>query len=126
MKIKKIKRSITENEYRILVNYTKGDDILKLFSKERFLMIFCLLYYTGVRLNELRQLKYSDIGSIIKKKEFTIITQKTKSERILYFSDQSIKDIIKYFDQTRSGDNYIITSWNKPKDRMNEISLINI
>ena len=126
MATRRIKKSITEKEYKILISHTKGDDSLKEFNRKRFLMIFTLLYYSGVRINELSQIRYKHIKEIIRNGETIIVTFKTKSERILYFSDQSIKEMKKYFDLSEDENNYVISSWNNPKNRMHEISLINL
>lgn len=126
MATKRIKKSITEKEYKILISHTKGDDSLKEFNRKRFLMIFWLLYYSGARINELSQIKYKHIKEIVQNGETVIVAYKTKNERILYFSDQSIKEIKKYFDLAEDANDYIIASWNNPKNRMHEISLINL
>ena len=55
-----------------------------------------------------------------------IVTYKTKNERILYFSDKAIKELKKYFSHDEDSDNYVIASWNDPKTRLHEISLINL
>ena len=126
MAAKKIKKSITEKEYKILMNHTKGDDILQDFSRKRFLMIFCLLYYSGARINELSQTRYKHIKQIIETGETIIETYKTKNERILYFGDKAVKEIKKYFDPDYDENDYVICSWGKPKTRLHEISLINL
>ncbi len=126
MTTKRIKKSITEKEYKLLVNHTKGDDSLKGFNQNRLLQIFCLLYFSGARINELSQIKYKHIYEIIETGETVIITYKTKNERILYFSNKAIKEIKKYFSIDEDKNNYIIASWNDPKTRLHEISLINL
>ncbi len=126
MTTKRIKKSITEKEYKLLIRHTKGDESLKEFNRKRLLQIFCLLYYSGTRINELSQIKYKHIYEIIETGETIIITYKTKNERILYFSNQAIKEIKKYFDLNQNEDHYIIASWNDPKTRLHEISLINL
>ena len=126
MATRRIKKSFTEKEYKILMSHTKGDDSLKEFNRKRFLMIFSLLYYSGVRINELRQIKYKHIKEIIQNGETIIETYKTKNERILYFSDKARKEMKKYFDLTEDENNYVISSWNNPKNKMHEISLINL
>jgi len=126
MATRRIKKSITEKEYKILMSHTKGDESLKEFNRKRFLMIFWLLYYSGARVNELGQVKYKHIKEITQNGETVIVTYKTKNERILYFSDQAIKEVKKYFDLPEDGNNYVIASWNNPKNRMHDISLINL
>jgi len=86
----------------------------------------CLLYYSGARVNELSQIKYKHIYEIMETGETVIVTFKTKNERILYFSEKAIKEIKKYFELNQNEDHYIIASWNDPKTRLHEISLINL
>jgi integrase/recombinase XerD len=126
MSTKRIKKSITEKEYKLLMNHTKGDDSLKEFNRKRLLQVFCLLYYSGARVNELSQIKYKHIYEIMETGETVIVTFKTKNERILYFSEKAIKEIKKYFELNQNEDHYIIASWNDPKTRLHEISLINL
>ena len=126
MTTKRIKKSITEKEYKLLVSHTKGDDSLKEFNRKRLLRIFCLLFYSGSRINELSQIKYKHIYEIIETGETVIIAYKTKSERILYFSEKAIKALKKYFDPDEDNNHYVIASWNDPKTRLHEISLINL
>ena len=48
---------------------------------------FILLYFTGMRVNEVKQLKVKDINSIYEKEELIIVTHKTRKERkLLTFS----------------------------------------
>ena len=89
--------------------------------------IFSLLYYSGLRVNEITQIKYSHIEEIIKTGETVIISHKTKRERVLYFSDSAIKELVKYFTYDDSTLNhYCITSWGNPKKTFHEISLIQL
>jgi len=126
MATKKIKKSITEKEYRILMSHAKGDDSLKEFNQKRFLRIFTLLYFSGMRINEISQVKNKHIKEIIKNGETVIVSHKTKSERILYFSDQAQKEIKKYFDPEEDGNDFVICSWDNPKTKLHDISLINL
>ena len=127
-KIIRAKKSITKKEYKLLIAHTKGDDSLKDFSKLRLLRIFVLLYYSGMRINEVSQITFKHIHEILKTGETTIVTFKTKSERILYFSDEAKKEIKKSFSLANENldNHYIIASWNKPTTRLHEISLINL
>ena len=67
MSTKKIKKSITEKEYRFLMNYTRGDESLKTFNRDRFLKIFSFLFFSGIRINEISQIKFKHIEEIFKK-----------------------------------------------------------
>jgi len=126
MATKRIKKSITEKEYKLLISHTRGDDSLKEFNRKRLLQIFCLLFYSGARINELSQIKYKHIYEIIETGETVIVTYKTKNERILYFSSKAIKELKKYFSPDEDSNNYIIASWGDAKTRLHEISLINL
>ncbi len=123
---KKIKKSITEVEYKKLIAHTKGDDFLKGFNQKRFLQIFTLLYFSGMRINEISQVKNKHIHEIIKNGETIIIAHKTKNKRILYFSNHAIKEILKYFDPVAEENDFVISSWNNPKTKLHDISLINL
>ncbi len=127
MKIKRVKKSITEKEYKKLMAYTRGDEEIKEFNLKRFLKIFSLLIYSGLRINEITQIKYTHIEEIVKTGETVIISHKTKRERVLYFSETAIKELIKYFTYEDSTLNdYCITSWGNPKKTFHEISLIQL
>jgi integrase len=123
---KKIKKSVTEKEFKLLLSHTRGDDSLQEFNRNRFLRIFILLYFSGARINELSQIKYKHIKEIMQNGETVIVTYKTQNERILYFSGKAVKEIKKYFFFTEDDNDFIIASWNNPKNRMHEISLINL
>ena len=123
---KRIKESIGEAEYKRLMNFTKGDEDVKKFTRERFLKIYTLLYYTGMRLNEVSQLRVSDLKSIIKEKEVKIVTHKQKMERKLFFSDDAIKSIKKVFgdDLMLKDDACLIRKQNNPYVTLSPANLI--
>ncbi|QOY52482.1 tyrosine-type recombinase/integrase [Candidatus Sulfurimonas baltica] len=127
MKIQRIKKSITEKEYKKLMAYARGDEDIKEFNQKRFFKIFSLLYYSGLRVNEITQIKYSHVDDIIQNGETVVISHKTKMERVLYFSESAIKEIKKYFTYAENElDNFCITSWGNPKKTFHEISLIQL
>ena len=127
MKIQRIKKSITEKEYKKLMAYARGDEDIKEFNQKRFFKIFSLLYYSGLRVNEITQIKFSHIAEIIKNGETVVISHKTKMERVLYFSESAIKEIKKYFAYSENElDNFCISSWGNPKKTFHEISLIQL
>lgn len=82
MKVKRVKKSVTAGEYKKLMAFTRGDEEVKDFNRKRFLMIFSLLYYSGLRVNEITQITYKHIDEILKNGETVIISHKTKMERI--------------------------------------------
>jgi len=125
--IKRVKKSITAKEYKKLMSFVRGDEDIKTFNQKRFLKIFSLLYYSGMRVNEITQIKYSHIAEIVNTGETIIISHKTKRERILYFSDSAVKELKKYFTYEQSElNNYCITSWGNPQKSFHEVSLIQL
>ena len=72
--IKRVKRSVTEKEYKKLMAFVRGDEDIKVFNQKRFLKIFSLLYYSGLRVNEITQIKYPHIAQIIETSETIIIS----------------------------------------------------
>ncbi|QSZ41222.1 tyrosine-type recombinase/integrase [Sulfurimonas aquatica] len=125
--IKRVKKSVTEKEYKKLMAFVRGDEDIKEFNQKRFFKIFCILYYSGLRVNEITQIRYSHIQEIIQTSETIIISHKTKRERILYFSDTAIKELKKYFIYEESEiNNYCITSWGNPQKHFHEVSLIQL
>jgi len=123
---KRIKESIGEAEYKRLMNFTKGDEDIKAFTRERFLKIYTLLYFTGMRVNEVSQLRVSDLKSIIKDNEVKIVTHKQKMERKLFFSEDAVKVIKKIFggDLVLSDDARLIRKQNNPYASLSPINLI--
>lgn len=125
--IKRVKKSVTAIEYKKLMAFVRGDEDIKAFNQKRFLKIFSLLFYSGMRVNEITQIKYSHIDSLITTGETIIVSHKTSRERVLYFSDNAIKEIKKYFTYTDDElNNYCITSWGNPQKSFHEISLIQL
>lgn len=126
-KTQRIKESITEVEYKRLVNFTKGDDDIKTFTKERFLKIYAILFYTGIRINEISQLRVEDLKSIINNGEVKIVTHKQNMERKLYFSQNAIQAIKKLFASDLLLDDYVklIRKFNKPYASLSNVNMIN-
>lgn len=125
-KTQKIKESITEDQFKRLIAYTKGDENVKPFIKERFLKIYTLLYYSGIRINEISQLRVKDLKAIITTTEVKIITHKQKMERKLYFSNQAVIALKKIFadDLLLEDDTKLIRKQNKPFASLSNANLI--
>ena len=75
---KQIKDSITKEEYKKLLNFTSNDINIKDNSKQNLLRTFTILYFTGLRLNELQEIKLSHIKELLEKGETKLILPKTK------------------------------------------------
>ena len=109
--IKRIKESITKSEYKKLMNSVRGDDTLRENSQQNLLRTFSILYFTGLRLNELQQMRLFHIKELLEQGNTKLILPKTKSERKLFVGDEFKKQIIKLFtiDDTTDLDARVIT-----------------
>ncbi|QOY51359.1 tyrosine-type recombinase/integrase [Candidatus Sulfurimonas baltica] len=109
--IKRIKESITQDEYKNLMNSVRGDDTLRETTQQNLLRTFTILYFTGLRLNELQQMRLSHIKELIEQGSSKLILPKTKSERKLFAGDEFKKQIVKLFtiDNTTDLDARVIT-----------------
>ena len=96
-KLKRIKESITQTEYKKLVNSIRGDEIIRPHTKQNLLRTFTILYYTGLRLNELQQMKLIHIKELLEDGETKLLLPKTKSERKLFAGDEFKKELKKLF-----------------------------
>lgn len=110
-KTTKIRENISESEYQKLLIYLNGTENLNSNTKNNLKRTFVLLYFTGMRINEVKQLKIKDIYTIFEKEELIILCHKTKKERKLFFSKEAIKQIKKHFifSDNSKDDDFIIT-----------------
>lgn len=110
-KTTKIRENITEIEYQKLLIYLNGKENLTTNTKNNLKRTFILLYYTGMRVNEVKQLRVKDINTIFEKEELIVVTYKTRKERKLFFSKEAIRQIKKHFifDNKAKDDDFIIT-----------------
>ena len=99
IKLKRIKESITEIEYKKLINAVKGDESLRPNTKDNLLRTFIILYFTGLRLNELQEIKLSHIKELLENGVTKLILPKTKSERKLFASKEFKKELKTLFEQ---------------------------
>ena len=95
--IKRIKESITQDEYKNLMNSIRGDDTLRKTTQQNLLRTFTILYFTGLRLNELQQMRLSHIKELLEQGSSKLILLKTQSERKLFAGDEFKKQLIKIF-----------------------------
>jgi integrase/recombinase XerD len=102
-----------ELHYKLLDSISKDTNI-RANTRQNLRVTFTLLFYTGMRINEITHLKIKDLKEIIKTKELKILTTKIKKGRILYFSDRAVNDIKKLFNyEKESLNSYIIRSKGK-------------
>ena len=95
--IKRIKESITQDEYKKLMNSVRGDDTIRKTTQQNLLRTFTILYFTGLRLNEIQQMKLSHIKELLELGSSKLLLPKTKSERKLFAGDEFKKQIVKLF-----------------------------
>jgi integrase/recombinase XerD len=96
--IKHIKESITEPEFKKLMSYVRGDESIKENSKLNLLRAFTILYFTGLRLNELQMMRLSHIKELLNNGATKLILPKTSSERKLFSGDEFKKQLKKLFE----------------------------
>lgn len=96
--IKRIKENITEVEYKKLMTYVRGNENIRKNTKLNLLRTFTILFFTGLRVNEVQELKVKDIKKLIDEQSLKITISKTSSERKLYLSNSFKKELLKIFD----------------------------
>ncbi len=108
--IKRIKENITELEYKKLMSFVRGNENLRENTKSNLLRTFTILFFTGLRLNEVQELKIIDIKNLLQYGNVKINISKTSTERKLYSTNSFQKELIKIFDlKNENDDNKIIT-----------------
>jgi len=95
---KRIKESITKAEYRKLIHYTLNDPKIKETSRTNLIRTFTILYYLGMRINELQQLRLYHIQELLDTGATKLILPKTSSERKLFASREFKKEIKPLFE----------------------------
>lgn len=102
--LKRIKESVTEIEYKKLMSAIRGDESLRPNTKDNLLRAFTILYFTGLRLNELQQMKLLHIKELLDTGETKLLLLKTKSERKLFAGDEFQKQLKKLLSITTDTD----------------------
>lgn len=123
-KIKRIKENITEVEFKKLMAFVRGSESLRVNTKSNLLRTFAILYFTGMRLNELQDLRVKDIKELIEVGTVKVFLKKTRSERKLYLTEKFKKEIIKLFDFEIEDDENRIISKGANKNKRSSINNI--
>ncbi len=113
----KSRKIITSKEYKELFNYLNRTDEFKTHSIKNAKKAFALLYYGGFRVSEIIDFTNKDLFEIFKNKEFSLSNNtKTKKPRMVYFSDNAIKELKLIFREnlTESSNYLLLRSWGKP------------
>ena len=93
---KRIKESVTELEYKKLMSAIRGDESIRENTKDNLLRAFTILYFTGLRLNELQEMILVHIKELLEDGETKLLLPKTKSERKLFAGDEFKKQLKSY------------------------------
>ena len=104
--VKRIKESITEKEYKKLMSYVRDDESIREHSKQNLIRTFTILYFTGLRLNELQQMRIYHILELLEHDSTKLVLSKTQSERKLFAGDEFKKRLLKLFDLSGTVDKY--------------------
>jgi len=91
-------------------NAVRGDDSIRPHTKQNLLRTFVILYYTGLRLNEVQSLRLKHIEDLITSGETVIDIAKTKNQRKLFASKSFIKELKALFMVTSSASNDLVIS----------------
>jgi integrase len=121
---KKIKENITEVEYKKLMSFVRGNETLRSNTKQNLLRTFTILFFTGLRLNEVQELKIIDIKNLLQNGNVKIDISKTSTQRKLYLTNSFQKELLKLFDFTNEDDENRIISKGSNKNKKTSINKI--
>jgi len=107
-KIKRIKESVTLTEYEKLMIFLDESVNIRENSKLNLKRAFTILFYTGLRLNELQALRVGDIQKLLLTGTVKVELDKTSTERKLYLSDNFKEALLKLFDFEEDAENRVI------------------
>jgi integrase/recombinase XerD len=126
--MKRIRESINKKEYDLLIRATKGNEKIRANTKSNLLRSFTLLYYTGLRVNELQELRIKNIQELLTKGSTKVELSKTQSERKLHLTPDFKRDLLKVFDLEEPSHHRVITKGaNKNKvEGIHEITFIGL
>lgn len=121
---KKIKENITEGEYKKLMTFVRGNETLRSNTKQNLLRTFTILFFTGLRLNEVQELKIIDIKNLLQNGNVKIDISKTSTQRKLYLTNSFQKELLKLFDLKNEDDENRIISKGSNKNKKTSINKI--
>ena len=121
---KKIKENITELEYKKLMSFVRGNETLRSNTKQNLLRTFTILFFTGLRLNEVQELKIIDIKNLLQNGNIKIDISKTSTQRKLYLTNSFQKELLKLFDFTTEDDENRIITKGSNKNKKTSINKI--
>lgn len=123
--IKKIKENINEKEYKRLMNYVRGNDSFREYKKMNLLRSFCLLYFCGLRINELRSITFGQIYDLLDNQIVIIYSSKTNIEKKIYLTEIFRKELIKLFSIKEERGELVIYNDRRVESKNSNIGFIN-
>ena len=110
MKTKKIKDNISKEEYKLLINSLRGDISIRENRQKRLMKSYVLLYNLGIRVNELNQITNNKLLELLSSNKCIIKSHKQNSEKYIYITESSKKEIKKIFGDIEANDNLVFVS----------------
>ena len=124
--MKRIRHSVGSAEYKKLITHAMSDVTLKEHTRKKLLRIFGVMYYTGIRVNEIAHITIGKLLQLTTEQGGVIYTSKKDKERKLYLSAEACKKLKQLIKDETNPDAHIASSWNKPTTPMHKISLIKL
>ena len=124
--MKRVRHSIGSAEYQKLTEHTLADPSLRDHSRAKLMRIFTVLYYTGIRVNEITEFTIGKLRELLAAQEGVIHTSKKDKERMLWLSDEACEDLKELIESAPDDRAYISSSWNKPTTPMHPLALIRL
>ena len=122
--IKRIKENITIIEFKKLMSHVRGNDSIRENTRLNILRTFTILFYTGMRLNELQDLRVKDIKELLTNETVKVLSKKTSSERKLYLTKDFKKALIPLFNFELEDDENRVIAKGSNKNKRSGINAI--
>lgn len=106
--MKKLKKSIQEKEFKTLMNFTQNNPTMRENTKQNLTRLFTLLYYTGMRINEVPTLTIKNIQEGIGNGELIVKAHKQNKERSVLLTTVAIKELKKLFESETDPEHKVI------------------
>ena len=119
--VKRIKDNISYDEYKYLMTYIENHPTMRETRKNRLLKIFSILFFCGLRVNEVTQINEDTIKELLSNGKSKIIAHKQSKEKYLYISSKGKEEIKKYWNSEKG---YNIQS-ERTQKTLHEKSIIN-
>lgn len=124
--MKRIRHSISGDEYEKLITHVMSNVNIQEHNRTKLLRIFGVLYYTGIRLNEITHITIGKLRELVADQGGVIYTSKTDKERKLYLSETACKKLQRLIKNETNDNAHIAASWNKVTTPMHSIALISL